>query len=235
MCGATTEHRRRVADYFAGLTRVRRPYYASAVVRRSHQFLKLLRAHLRPGACVLDFGCGTGEITFACAAEGFRTTGFDISAETIAQARRRHENALLTFCNGVPAERASLPLADQSFDAVICSSVLEYCSNPVQELQEICRILRPGGWLFATVPNPWHPIRWFEALAQRTLRILPPARGARSFSKRWRRYSEYLRVSVSRFSLPQWHLLMEKGGLQITGVSKPFSPLCLLIARKMRG
>lgn len=52
----------------------------------------------------------------------------------------------------------SIPLADNSVDGVICSSVLEHVWNPVKAFSELERILRPGGLMFFYVPSiyPYH-------------------------------------------------------------------------------
>jgi len=52
----------------------------------------------------------------------------------------------------------AIPLPNDSIDAVICSSVLEHVRNPVVAMDEIRRILRPGGKLFLFVPStyPYH-------------------------------------------------------------------------------
>lgn len=52
----------------------------------------------------------------------------------------------------------AIPLADDSVDAVICSSVLEHVRDPLKAMQEIRRILRPGGLIFFYVPSiyPYH-------------------------------------------------------------------------------
>lgn len=51
-----------------------------------------------------------------------------------------------------------LPLADESVDAVICSSVLEHVRDPHGAMREVVRILRPGGKLYLYVPSlyPYH-------------------------------------------------------------------------------
>ncbi len=51
-----------------------------------------------------------------------------------------------------------IPLADNSVDGIICSSVLEHVSNPILATQEIKRILKPNGKLFVYVPSiyPYH-------------------------------------------------------------------------------
>jgi len=47
------------------------------------------------------------------------------------------------------------PLADQSFDGALCSQVLEHIFEPAAFLQEIRRVLRPGGVLLLTTPFVW--------------------------------------------------------------------------------
>lgn len=49
----------------------------------------------------------------------------------------------------------TLPLPDQSFDAVVCFEVLEHVFNPAKFLTEINRVLRPGGKVLITVPFVW--------------------------------------------------------------------------------
>lgn len=48
-----------------------------------------------------------------------------------------------------------LPFPDMSFDAVLCSQVLEHVFEPDDFLREICRVLRPGGKLLLAVPFAW--------------------------------------------------------------------------------
>ncbi len=48
-----------------------------------------------------------------------------------------------------------IPLADASFDYVICTQVLEHAANPTLLLGEIARVLKPGGQLFLTMPFVW--------------------------------------------------------------------------------
>ena len=46
-----------------------------------------------------------------------------------------------------------IPFADEMFDLVICTQMLEYVSEPAAAIGEIYRVLRPGGWVFLSVPS----------------------------------------------------------------------------------
>lgn len=52
----------------------------------------------------------------------------------------------------IVSDITSIPVPDQSFDAVLCSEVIEHIAHPVKALEEFARILRPGGTLILTAP-----------------------------------------------------------------------------------
>jgi len=54
------------------------------------------------------------------------------------------------FC----ASLTSIPLVSRRFDLVLCTEVLEHIAEHEEALDEITRILNPGGWLLITVPTP---------------------------------------------------------------------------------
>jgi SAM-dependent methyltransferase len=49
----------------------------------------------------------------------------------------------------------ALPIASSSIDAAMCNEVLEHVADPLQALKEIHRVVRPGGFVFITVPQMW--------------------------------------------------------------------------------
>jgi len=57
-----------------------------------------------------------------------------------------------TFNPDIVGDIHSLPLEDNSVDAIICLSVLEHVKNPILATQEIYRVLKPGGYCFIYVP-----------------------------------------------------------------------------------
>ena len=96
-----------------------------------------------PGAAVADIGCGDKpyQSFFPDAACYF---GIDLPAERSANK--------LEKCADVYADLRRLPVADESFDVVLCTQVLEHIAEPERVLREAQRILRPGGLAVVTVP-----------------------------------------------------------------------------------
>jgi len=91
------------------------------------------------GRTVLDVGTGTGRAAIALAARGATVTGVDASAEMLAVARRRAQEAAVNveFATG-DAHRLAFP--DRSFDTVVCLRVLMHTPDWRQSLAELCRV-----------------------------------------------------------------------------------------------
>jgi SAM-dependent methyltransferase len=99
------------------------------------------------GSRVLEAGCGVGAqtVTLAQRSPGARFTSVDISAESIAEARRRADRAGLTNVAFQQADIFALPFEAESFDHVFVCFVLEHLARPVEALAILKRLLRPGG------------------------------------------------------------------------------------------
>jgi len=109
-----------------------------------HRIARLLLA-LAPGDGVLDVACGPGNFTreFAATvgASGL-AVGFDASPTMLARAVSDTPGGEIAFVRG-DAER--LPFRDLSFDAVCCFAALHLMSDPFAALDEMTRVLTPGG------------------------------------------------------------------------------------------
>jgi ubiquinone/menaquinone biosynthesis C-methylase UbiE len=110
---------------------------------------EFLLAHMRPGDRVLDLGCGAGEFTRVAADAGTTVTGSDIAQAAISRARQRHPD--LDF-RPMPIDGA-LPFADNEFDLVWASEVIEHVTDTARWLSEVRRVLKPRGRLVVTTPN----------------------------------------------------------------------------------
>ena len=114
-------------------------------------------AEVRPGERALDLAAGTGDIAFAVAARGARTIGLDITHRMLQRARLRSSGALpVPFITG---DMASLPFASASFDLVTTGYGLRNVPELDAAIDEIARVLKPGGRLLSLDFNkPENPI-----------------------------------------------------------------------------
>jgi SAM-dependent methyltransferase len=99
------------------------------------------------GSAVLEAGCGVGAqtVTLAQRSPGAHFTSIDVSAHSVAEARRTTEAAGLTNVQFQQADIFALPFAPESFDHAFVCFVLEHLSRPVEALATLNRLLRPGG------------------------------------------------------------------------------------------
>jgi ubiquinone/menaquinone biosynthesis C-methylase UbiE len=119
-------------------------YHASRTAE-THAFWFL--PYLQPGMMLLDVGCASGSITngLAKAVKPGQVTGIDISAKEIERARQR---AIEDDAENVQFEAGDayqLSFSDNSFDALFSHNVLEHIPEPSKALQEMRRVLKPGG------------------------------------------------------------------------------------------
>jgi ubiquinone/menaquinone biosynthesis C-methylase UbiE len=100
---------------------------------------------------VLDVGCGTGFATEGLLGRVEVVHGLDQSSHQMEKAFEKFgTRGRVRFCRG-DAER--LPFADDAFDVVWSSGSIEYWPNPVDALEELRRVTRPGGQVLVVGPN----------------------------------------------------------------------------------
>jgi len=100
---------------------------------------------------LLDIGCAAGAEFEPLLARGFRIVGFDYAPEMIRLAQRRFgASPAVHLCQ---ADAEALPFPDASFDHVVCLGVFEYLSTYDRGLEEIHRVLRPGGTAIISLPT----------------------------------------------------------------------------------
>jgi trans-aconitate methyltransferase len=100
-----------------------------------------------PGSLVLEAGCGVGAqtVTLARRSPGARFVSVDISADSLAEAKRTIDAAGLTNVQFERADIFALPFAPESFDHVFVCFVLEHLSRPAEALAILNGRLKPGG------------------------------------------------------------------------------------------
>jgi ubiquinone/menaquinone biosynthesis C-methylase UbiE len=99
------------------------------------------------GSTVLEAGCGIGAqtLTLARNSPNARITSVDISETSVAEARRRVQEAGLTNVLFRQADIFALPFDPASFDHVFVCFVLEHLDRPVEALDALRTLLKPGG------------------------------------------------------------------------------------------
>lgn len=127
-------------------------YSASERTRLTDQattLTELLHADTRypAGSRVLEVGCGVGAQTVILAGNSpdAAFTSIDISAESLAQAQQRVQEAGITNVAFQPADVFDLPFPSGWFDHVFLCFVLEHLADPAGALVASGRVLRPGG------------------------------------------------------------------------------------------
>ncbi len=129
------------------------------------------RLGLHPGDLVLDMGAGAGRHAF----EVFRR-GADIVALDYSLADLKDVSGLfhaMAEAGEVPADTSAstvngdgtrLPFADDTFDRIVCSEVMEHIPDDAAAASELARVLKPGGTIAVTVPT-WLPEKVCWALS----------------------------------------------------------------------
>jgi len=127
---------------------------------------KNVRNHAEKGMKILEVGCGPG--SFAEDLVGLDVTCLDPSAEMLRVAKKRVDSARASRGEGpakyVEAIAESIPLPDDTFDRVFCLFSFRDFQDKKKGLEEIFRVLKPGGQLVICDAGK---ANWFHGLAGR--------------------------------------------------------------------
>jgi SAM-dependent methyltransferase len=123
------------------------------------------RLGLEAGDVLLDLGCGFGRHAYEAARRGARVIAFDYAEAELKEVRNTfgamataREVGAASLAGAVQGDGTLLPFADGAFDRIIASEVLEHIDDDRAALDELARVLRPGGTIAVTVPA-WLPER----------------------------------------------------------------------------
>jgi 2-polyprenyl-3-methyl-5-hydroxy-6-metoxy-1,4-benzoquinol methylase/glycosyltransferase involved in cell wall biosynthesis len=187
LSGAVDFHDRIVRDWDS-------KYLTGGFRRRADFFRREIMPLITKPGRWLDAGCGSGYFSRILSASGIQVTGIDASASMIQAATEiAMQDKLsdrLQFQVIETIERLSYP--DESFAGCICLSVVEYLDRPYRCLDELARVLEPGGTLILSVPHTYSPVGLAHTLLASTL--------TRSNSSKWR-YRSHSNFSTTQHEL----------------------------------
>jgi len=169
----------------------------TAQARYAH-VARLLTRDFAPPAKVVELGSAPGDQIAAIARLGYEATSVDLGAAEDGWGgsgepgyfRGLLDDAGVTHITW-NLDEVPYPLPDSAFDAVLLTEVLEHLREyPARSLQEIRRILRPGGRLYLTTPNAAYVVNRIRLLTGRTVHSplhdwiggMPHARHAREYT-----------------------------------------------------
>lgn len=127
---------------------------------------------LRPGDRLLDLGCGFGRHAYEAARRGATVVACDLADNELKEVRATfgamNDSEGISpsvFAGPVCGDARRLPFADGSFQRIIASEVMEHVDDDAAAMNELRRVLAPGGTLAVTVPS-WFPEKVCWALSE---------------------------------------------------------------------
>ena len=128
-------------------------------------FVNRLLIMVKPGARILDFGCGAGRMVFRLRELGFDAYGFDIhdyvayrSDDDRQWFRFSQSTSSNTSAFTINADRYAIPFEDDFFDVVHSTSVLEHVLDIRPMMRECARVLRPDGVAIHYYPRKYQVV-----------------------------------------------------------------------------
>jgi ubiquinone/menaquinone biosynthesis C-methylase UbiE len=119
-------------------------YYQTEIGNNVNQIEEKLVTDLLkdiPRTKMLELGCGTGHWTNFFVNKGYKVTATDISDAMLQIAKQKNLNA-----DFIKADSSKIPFEDNSFDIISSITMLEFVEDQDKVLEEIQRVLKPGGY-----------------------------------------------------------------------------------------
>ncbi len=157
--------------------------------------------------CVLDVGCGAGELAGALQGPGISVIGIDISGESLRVAQTRGVGWF------VQADMAALPFPENSFEGAAAMTSLEFCREKHKALSEIFRVLKRGGFCYVEVRSG----DFFLC------RLPAPFRGA---LEKWGLTARYPAEAFRDLTRQEWIRLFSAAGYSLEKEYPSLRPVC---------
>lgn len=150
---------------------------------------------------ILDVGCGPAIYSHDLITEGFLTVSVDLSYEMLITAKRlmRVTGESILWIN---SELEQLPFHNGIFDNVLAIGVIAYASNAEDAIQELCRVIKPNGFMIIQCSNTLCPASKLIALKD----IFLTKTGIRN---------QGYKFNLTTFSYSRFRCLLEESGFRI--------------------
>jgi ubiquinone/menaquinone biosynthesis C-methylase UbiE len=128
-----------------------------AMMNKANEFLydfTLDNMQLNSHQTILEIGFGNGKFfdKLFAKANNLKITGIDFSETMVAEAQENNQSNIAEGKLQLqPGISDNLPFADNSFDKVFCINVVYFWDEPQKHLQEVSRVLKPGGKFYVTI------------------------------------------------------------------------------------
>jgi len=201
-----------------------------------------------PESQVLDLGCGAGPVISELRRHGIRTAGLDYSEDMLDNARARLRSLGIDDSGLLQGDCRHTPYPSAGFDVVVCLGVISYIEDYDPVLDEIERLLKPGGTALISFRSEHNPL--FSdpvALGKRALRtLMTPLLGRRApapfeigrfldhrevtarIEARGLRYIDFIGIGFGPFRFAGRRLFSERQSIRISRwLDRLFSPRAL--------
>ena len=106
---------------------------------------------------VIDFGCATGNFARLLCERGCEVTGVELNSKAANVAQKYCKEVIVADLDFISLnEHFSEQISDEKFDVAIFGDVLEHLRNPWKVLEETRKLLKPQGYVIASIPNIAH-------------------------------------------------------------------------------
>lgn len=154
------EYAQHQRDYYATHVRVgMAPQETPYTLRHLNEVLT--EGGFRPGARLLDVGCGMGRFSFLMAARGFEVESLDVAPFMIEKLREHDAGRGLVRAHCADLLNAPSELEGR-FDGVVGFFMLHHFEHLRPVLPAVARFLKPGGKAVFVEPNPWNPLYYLQ-------------------------------------------------------------------------
>lgn len=172
-------------------------YQRASFMDRRELFIGLAKKWFEDKSQVLDYGCGSGVLSFELARNGFEVVAVDASPGMISRART--ESASGSYIT--PTFECIDPHAwfdePREFENIVCSSVIEYVEDDQAFMRQLSDIIKPGGLMLISVPNAASLIGRLQDGLLRIRSILGTQDGEKDVSYANKRYTKHDMSAIS--------------------------------------